>query len=240
MSGEAAVRLWAVVPAAGAGRRMGASIPKQYLPLAGRTVLECTVARLQEMSDLAGIVVALAPDDALGRDLLSAGTDLHLVAGGTERAWSVLAGLEYLAARAGAADWVLVHDAARPCVRRDDIRRLWQTSQQRGYGAILASPIADTVKRATPDQRVAETLDRSLLWRAQTPQLFPLLALRDALRAAHVAGVAVTDEAAAMEQLGHPVALVPGSGDNIKITHAEDLALAEFLLAQQCRESTCE
>jgi len=163
---------------------------------------------------------------------------VHMVTGATHRSGSVLAGLDALAALAAPGDWVLVHDAARPCLRAEDLQQLLSAVMATATGGILAEPIRDTVKQATGDGVVARTLDRATLWRAQTPQMFRLEELRRALRASEAEGWTVTDEAAAMERAGFPVQLVAGSPSNLKVTVPEDLALAEWYLAQRCpRES---
>ena len=225
---------WAVIPAAGLGRRMGGERPKQYLELEGRPVIDHAVERMLLHPRLDGLVIALRDDDAWW-----AGTefadhpDLARVAGGAERCDSVLNALEQLARRAHAEDWVLVHDAARPCVRRDDITRLVDCLRDDPVGGLLGVPVHDTIKRVGADGRVGSTVPREALWRAFTPQMFRLGMLREALRAALAAGVAVTDEASAMEWAGHAPRMVEGHADNIKITRAGDLDLAAFLLSKQ-------
>lgn len=236
MSAEIA-RCWAVVPAAGTGSRMGVDVPKQYLQLAGATVLEHSVKALLACARIEGVVVALQPGDERGHGLaVLAGERVRTVAGAQERSGSVLAGLRGLPGYAATCDWVLVHDAARPCLRTDDIERLADTVIASGVGGILAEPVVDTVKRADNGRRVVATLDRSTLWRAQTPQMFRLGELRDALEEAARRGAPVTDEASAMELAGQPVQLVPGSRDNLKVTVAEDLALAAWYLEQRSLE----
>lgn len=232
--------LWAVVPAAGIGRRMGAELPKQYLQLGGRTVLEHTLAALGGIDALAGVVVAIAADDPFW-PRLSSGLSAKLscpvftAPGGAERAESVANALAVLRERAAEHDWVLVHDAARPCVRREDLARLIAELRDDPVGGLLAVPVRDTMKQADTEQRCAATVDRSRLWHALTPQMFRLGALRDVLRAAHAAGMNVTDDASAMEYAGLRPRLVEGHADNLKITRPEDLALAEFHLRQQGR-----
>jgi len=234
MNAEASVRYFAVVPAAGAGSRMGGPLPKQYLRLAGRTVLEHTLERVARQRQLRGLVVVTAADDrhweALGFDCP---LPLWRVDGGAERCHSVLNALEHLAAEASADDWVLVHDAARPCVRSSDIDRLIETARRHPVGGLLAVPVRDTMKRADEHGTVVETVPREGLWHALTPQMFRLGPLTEALRSAVSDGCLVTDEAAAMERAGHRPRLIPGHSDNIKITRPEDLALAEFYLQQQ-------
>lgn len=230
----------AVVPAAGTGSRMGGALPKQYLRLAGATLLEHSVGTLLACPEIISLVVALQPrDPRAGAIELLKDPRVTCVPGGAQRCDSVLAALDALAGRADGGDWVLVHDAARPCVRREDIARLIEAVTAAGTGGILAEPIVDTVKRAGADGLVAATLDRARLWRAQTPQMFRLGELRAALRLAREQGLAVTDEASAMEAAGHPVALVQGSPGNLKVTRAEDLPLAEWLLQQAGGRHRC-
>jgi 2-C-methyl-D-erythritol 4-phosphate cytidylyltransferase len=217
-----------VLPAAGSGSRFGTGDPKQFRALGDRSILEWSVVALLEAVDLDGVVVAL-PADEIGRAErhgVLRDERVSFCSGGPSRAASVAAGLEALHADAG--DWVLVHDAARPCVPRADVRVLVDQVRRAGVGAILAAPVTDTLKEAGEGQRVKRTVDRTALWRALTPQMFRVGELARALEAALAAGVEITDEASAMERAGYPVQLVPGSTANIKITYAEDLALAEF------------
>lgn len=226
--------LWVVIPAAGLGTRMAADRPKQYLMLAGRTVLEHTLACFAGHPRVRGIVLAIALDDPFWPDLvLDASLPVHIVPGGEERAQSVLNALDLLAALGQPSDWVLVHDAARPNLARQDLDRLVAEVEQDAVGGILAVPVRDTMKRADGEGRIAHTEPRERLWHAVTPQMFRLGLLRDALRRALEAGVRVTDEASALEYLGlHPL-LVEGRADNIKITRPEDLELAEFFLTRR-------
>lgn len=225
-------RCWGVIPAAGLGSRMGGGQPKQYLLLAGATVIEHSLAALLAQPRLAGVAVALHPQDQRAAHLRCFEDSRVITAvGGAERSDSVAAALEALAPTADPEDWVLVHDAARPCVDQRDIERLLERVLADGVGGILAEPLVDTVKRAGSDGRVLETLDRTSLWRAQTPQMFRMGELRDALDAAAAEGVRITDEASAMERAGLPVQLIPGSRRNLKITVPADLSLAEWYLA---------
>ena len=222
---------WGVIPAAGIGSRMAAEVPKQYLELAGATVIEHSLRALLDCPRIQGVVVALHPQDERAAQLpLFSDKRVRTVEGGAERSDSVLAGLRALEEVAAPGDWVLVHDAARPCLARTDIDRLIDTVTASGVGGILAEPVVDTVKRADPQRRVQQTLDRSVLWRAQTPQMFPLRALASALGSAQQENLAVTDEASAMEMAGQPVQLVEGPRDNLKITVPQDLALAGWYL----------
>lgn len=228
---------WVVVPAAGSGNRMGAALPKQYLELAGRTVIEHALARFTSHPLISGIVVALAErDEAWPHLSLSSTCPLITVSGGVDRHLSVLNALRRLAELAQPGDWVLVHDAARPCLRRSDLDRLIAMLQDHPVGGLLGVPVPDTLKRVDTRGDVMETLARNGVWRAQTPQMFRLAALTRALEAAVAAGIAVTDEAGAMEHAGHAVRMVEGHPDNIKITAPEDLALAEIFLRRQQEE----
>lgn len=226
-------RLWLIVPAAGIGRRMGADRPKQYLPLAGRTVLGQTLARLHAAFPEAILCLCLAPDDCCFDASDVPFREWRRVEGGAERADSVSAALRAIAAEAGDDDTVLVHDAARPCVALEDLHRLREVAEREADGALLAAPVADTMKRAAADGRVASTESRVGLWHALTPQGFGYRLLCDALAAAVASGRQITDEAAAVESMGRAPRLVEGRRDNLKITHADDLALAEQILAAQ-------
>lgn len=233
-----ATKLHAVVPAAGVGARMGAELPKQYLPLAGESILANTLRRLLSMKHLQQVVVVLGPNDGYWSSIDS---DLRArvqrVDGGLERADSVLAGLKALSTLAQPEDLVLVHDAARPCVRMADIERLLAAvTQDPVRGGLLATPVRDTMKRSSADAHVLHTESRECLWHALTPQLFQLQALQHAIEAAQLAGQVITDESSAMEYLGVQPQLVQGSDDNIKITRPNDLQLAEQFLAQQLQE----
>ena len=229
-------RLWAVVPAAGAGRRFGAEMPKQYLDLAGRPVIERTLSLFVEHQRIAGVWVALDSQDRFWASVPYADHPKVVRAdGGSERCHSVLNALESLAQHARPEDWVLVHDAARPCLRPEDLDRLIAELERDPVGGLLGVPVRDTMKRGDASGHVNATVDRAGLWHAYTPQMFRLGALARALRDAIGSGDWVTDEAAAMERLGHRPRLVEGHADNIKITRAEDLPLAWFFLQQQGR-----
>ncbi|ALZ77095.1 2-C-methyl-D-erythritol 4-phosphate cytidylyltransferase [Rheinheimera sp. F8] len=224
-----------LIPAAGVGSRMQADRPKQYLTLANQTVLEHTAGKLLALPQTSRLFLALSPHDPYFDALpLAADARVCRVNGGAERADSVLAGLD--AIDAALFPWTLVHDAARPLVQLSDIQQLIEICLSSGLGGILASPVRDTMKRGhVPGHGpslVEHTVERRQLWHALTPQLFPTILLRDALRRALAAGVAITDEASAMEWAGHPVQLIAGRADNLKITQPEDLALARFYLEQ--------
>lgn len=223
-------RAWAVVPAAGSGRRMGAAIAKQYLPLRGRPLLAHALAPLLATPRIEAVVLVVAPDDDRWHEVVPEGARLLTATGGAERCHSVLNGLAQLEGRAAAEDWVLVHDAARPCLAHGELEALFRELADDPVGGLLAVPLADTLKAADERHRVARTVPREGLWRALTPQMFRFGLLRAALRDAVTAGVLVTDEAAAMEHAGHRPALVAGRAANIKVTGPEDLALAEAVL----------
>jgi 2-C-methyl-D-erythritol 4-phosphate cytidylyltransferase len=224
---------WAVVPAAGVGKRMGADIPKQYLPLVGKTVLEHTLASLFRHPRIQAIIVATSCEDVWWPVYFSAANKrLIRVEGGAERCHSVWNGLHYLLTVASPEDWVLVHDAARPCVRIEDINRLIEIVADHPIGGLLALPVSDTVKRANAQGEVVETVSREGLWRALTPQIFRLGKLYKVLTDAITAGASITDEASALEWAGFSPRLVQGSPDNIKITHPQDLVQAEAFFNQ--------
>lgn len=221
---------WVVVPAAGSGRRFGGEVPKQYLDLGGRPVIAHTLERLLR-SDPAAVVVVLAPGDEHWARLTRLDDPRILTTlGGVERADSVRAGLALLAGRAAPEDPVLVHDAVRPCVTPTDIQALLAAANHPG-GAVLAVPVADTLKRVDATGRVSGTLPRDGLWAAQTPQLCRYDVLVAALAA--VRDGAITDEAGALEAAGHRPLVVPGRRDNLKITWPGDLTLAGAILATQ-------
>ncbi|RMP63174.1 hypothetical protein ALQ18_01674 [Pseudomonas marginalis pv. marginalis] len=216
---------WAVIPAAGVGARMAADRPKQYLQLGGRTILEHSLGCFLDHPSLKGLVVSLATDDPYWPTLACA-TDprIQRADGGSERSGSVLNALLQLnALGASDDDWVLVHDAARPNLSRDDLDTLLAELAHDPVGGLLAVPARDTLKRADKHGRVVETVDRSLVWQAYTPQMFRLGALHRALADSLVADAVITDEASAMEWSGQAPRLVEGRADNIKVTRPEDL-----------------
>src|SRR5579863_8975072 len=224
---------WCVVPAAGRGARFGGDVPKQYLPLAGKPLLLHTLERLAAHPRIAGLVVVLARHDPhwSGQTQI-AGKPVLVADGGEQRADSVLSGLHALQAEVHDDHFVLVHDAARPGVRADDISLLLELGIPAG-GALLATPLRDTLKRADAHNRSAATEPRAARWRALTPQLFRYGELVAALESARADGVAVTDEAMAMERAGHRPLLVEGAESNIKVTTPADFALAELLIARE-------
>jgi len=246
------VALWAVVPAAGSGQRMagtdeqGAPLAKQYLLLQQQTVIEATLKRLLNLPTLKQLTVVLSPDDSYWRELQleqhlaeAFTTPVVTAIGAEQRSQSVLNGLLSLSPQAADNDWVMVHDAARPCVRVEEIVELLSAIEGSEVGGLLASPVENTLKRAVCSDAGAnrpestETVDRSTLWYAYTPQIFRYGLLKKALLAAAEAGTAVTDEASAIEMLGYKPLLLESSRDNIKITQPSDLRLAENILLSQ-------
>jgi 2-C-methyl-D-erythritol 4-phosphate cytidylyltransferase len=229
-------RFWVVIPAAGIGARMGAQCPKQYLPLCGKPILQHTLERMA-LPEFSGIVLALSAQDSDWDALqLNLPIPLYRVTGGQERCHSVLNALNFLTAYAQPNDWVLVHDAARPCVRREDIYRLMRTLENSTSGGLLATPVRDTMKRADANHIVQTTVSREYLYHALTPQMFRFQCLQHALTHTLHQGVWVTDEAQAVELCGEPVQLITGHADNLKITHPHDLDLAQLYLQQQTRD----
>jgi 2-C-methyl-D-erythritol 4-phosphate cytidylyltransferase len=212
---------------------MGGETAKQYLPLRGRPLLAHALAPLLASARIEALVLVVARDDSRWHSVVTGSERVLTATGGAQRADSVMAGLERLAERATPDDWVLVHDAARPCLSVGEVESLFLEIGDDPVGGLLAVPVADTLKVAGEDHRVARTLPREGLWRALTPQMFRYGLLREALAGAINAGVAVTDEAAAMELAGHRPALVAGRAANIKVTTPGDLALAEAVLLRR-------
>ena len=223
------------MPAAGIGRRFGAERPKQYAILRGRTVIEWALRPFLADRRCAGAVVALAAHDPYWKDIAPAG--VIAAAGGAERSHSVRNALAALSGRAQPHDWVLVHDAARPCLPVRDLDSLLSRLEAHPLGGLLAAPAADTLKRADGAGEVAQTVERAGLWRALTPQMFRYASLCEALDRAHAARRLPTDEAQALEWLGQRPVLIEGSAANIKITSGADLALAAALLQSPAESS---
>ncbi len=232
----------ALVPAAGSGSRMsatpGQAVPKQYLPLAGVPMIRHALATLCATPSIAHVFVVLAPDDVLwpAPQMATLGPKLRVLrCGGETRAQSVGNGLRAMAAELGAIDrdWVLVHDAARPCLTVAMVEKLMVEVGADDAGGLLAVPVADTLKRAGEGDRILQTVARDHLWQAQTPQMFRHRLLLDALDAAPQ----VTDEAGAIEALGHSPRLVAADASNLKVTYPLDLQLAEWILQNRDRNS---
>ena len=227
-------KLWVLIPAAGSGTRFDGTRPKQYVMLAGKTVLENTLLAFTQRKDVAGVVVMVADNDPWLTPGFLPNT-VMVASGGDTRAQSVLNGLNYLQTQQHIThvddDWVMVHDAARPCITQHDIDAVWHHAKINGVGALLGVPVNDTLKRVEHGH-VVETVDRSSLFCAQTPQVFRLSLLHQALVTMRQRGQTVTDESSAMEQMGHKVTLVAGKPSNIKITYRDDLMLASQWLAR--------
>lgn len=220
---------YAIVPAAGTGARFGGEMPKQYLPLAGRSLIHHSLAALCRCERISRVWVVLSPEDRWWRmhDWTSLGHKLETVfCGGATRSASVANGLRAAATAAGDEDWMLVHDAARPCLSQVLLTALCDELADDPVGGILAVPVADTLKRADGEQRVARTESRDGLWQAQTPQMFRYGLLTRAL-AEHPGG---TDEASAIEATGLRPKLLRGDASNLKVTYPADLRLAELIL----------
>lgn len=227
-------KYWGVVPAAGVGKRMQADRPKQYLQLNAHTVIEQTLTRLLDVKQLTAVVVAISKPDPYWSELEVAKNPRIITAeGGKERADSVLSALNAIAELATDNDWVLVHDAARPCIAQSDVEHLIDELHEHPVGGILALASHDTLKSVNADLAITGTVDRSKIWRALTPQMFRYSALRHALQEATNKGWIMTDDANAMELQGLHPKIIAGRPDNLKITRPEDLALAQFYLEQQ-------
>ena len=226
--------IWAVIPAAGRGTRFGGEVPKQYLEAAGKPLIAHALDTLLSHPQIDGAMVALSTDDTRwpGWSTLH-GKPLMRCVGGGERADSVLAALRALPPELGEDTLVLVHDAARPNLRAEDLDHLIRAATLHADGALLGAPVRDTLKRADADVRITATEPRAALWRAFTPQAFRRGALTQALAHAAADGVIVTDEAMAMERTGARPKLVEGREDNLKVTTPADLALADYLLRQR-------
>lgn len=226
--------VWAVVPAAGLGRRFGGDVPKQYLHVAGRPLIAHALDSLLADPRVTGVVVAVGEDDPHWPGWTEwAGRAVHACIGGAERADSVLAAVSRVVAMDGSAAITLVHDAARPNLHASDLAKLLDAALDAAAGAILAAPVRDTLKRSADGHSIDGTIAREGLWRALTPQAFPAGRLRDALLACRERGIVPTDEAMAMEEAGARPAIVEGREDNLKVTTPADLALVEFLLARR-------
>ncbi|GAB1259072.1 2-C-methyl-D-erythritol 4-phosphate cytidylyltransferase [Aurantivibrio plasticivorans] len=227
-------RYFAIVPAAGIGSRFQSDIPKQYAKLLGKTVLEHSLEKLLSLSSIEKVLVPIHQDDEYWSTLsVSQHNRVQTVKGGAERSDSVLAGLDALKAYANPNDWVLVHDAARPCVTLSDLNNLMSTLSGTEVGGLLASPINDTLKRSDNNATVVGTVDRRNIWAAQTPQMFRFGLLHKALSASRQNSLPITDESMAIEALGFSPELVKSSSQNIKITVPEDLSRAEVILKKQ-------
>jgi len=236
MTEKACLNIAAIVPAAGIGSRMQSALPKQYLEINQKTVLEHTLNKLLQIKCINQINVAISPADSFYSKLKLPDAKISTVDGGDTRALSVLNALNNLKQNSeNKIDWVLVHDAARPLVCPSDINKLIDMAIAHQKGGILASKVKDTIKKSNRDnqvEHVLETVPRDALWQAMTPQIFKFDELYKSLNDALAQNIDITDEASAMEWAGFDVMLVPGRSDNFKITTPEDLQLASFYLSQ--------
>lgn len=226
---------WVVLPASGVGERMKSHCPKQYLPFQDKTVIEITLNRLLDFDQVQGAIVVISENDEYWPDLNYTHAKPVIVAnGGLERFDSVYSGIQKLQELGLEEDiWVMIHDAVRPCVTHEDLALLVNESMRSPHGLFLAQPVADTIKKADQNLNCIATIDRSSLWRAFTPQVFPIEIISKAL--AHVTNeqIGVTDDVSAVEALGLKPKIILGRSDNIKITFPQDLVIAEVLLANQ-------
>lgn len=220
-----------VIPSAGIGSRMQSDIPKQYLKLGQQTVIEHTIHQFLTHPAVDKVIVVVSENDSIFNHLsIHSHPSILITTGGVERAHSVLNGLALVDS-----EWVLIHDAARPCITHADIDQLVELANHFMDGGILATPVKDTMKRSNQDGVISQTVERAMLWHAMTPQFFQTQQIADALSSALEQGLLITDEASAMEHAGYAPKLVAGRADNIKITVPEDLAFAQFILQQQER-----
>ena len=234
--------VWVVIPASGIGSRMQSDVPKQYLKVRGKTILELTISRFAYLKGIAGILVMVGESDTYWEKIKESlattykSETMHFISafGGYERSDTVQKGLLFLLSnkKLSPKQWVMVHDAARPCIRGEDIRKLLDSRENPfSEGAILATPVRDTLKQAHDNRKtILMTLPREDLWQAQTPQLFQLGALFDALNRARRENILITDEASAMENCNKRVQIIEGSSDNIKLTTPSDLRIIDHLL----------
>lgn len=233
MTSTTSSKNWLIIPAAGIGKRMASDVPKQYLQLNDKPVIQVCIENLCRVIRFEAVVVALADNDSwFDKITFNSSDTIQKVAGGAERADSVMSGLDFLQGKAGENDWIWVHDAARPCVRPDDLVKLASEIMQHETGGILGMPVRDTMKQVT-EKNIERTLDRTHIWHAFTPQVFRFAKLSNAMKQAQTAGAIITDEASAIEYAGDTPLIVEGHSDNIKITHPSDLQLAEYYLEHQ-------
>lgn len=226
-------KLWAVLPAAGSGSRFSKTELKQYQYIQNKTVLEHTVRRISQLP-LNGYVLAIGTQDTFAQTLAFHDMDkAHFCMGGAERVHSVLNALNHLLTFADENDWVLVHDAARPCVTIECLNALVEQAIKSNHSAILAIPVRDTLKQVRVDNYINKTVSRDSLWQAQTPQIAKIGKLKKAIEYALENNIAITDEASALEYMGETVQVVMGRSDNIKITYPDDLELARLILQSQ-------
>ena len=224
------MRIWAVIPAAGVGKRYSSDIPKQYLPLSGIPVLLHSINKLVKLDEIEEILVVLNPEDTFWEKLNFSHPKVKAIHGGLQRCNSVNSALEELSGKAKKGDWVLVHDAVRPCISDSDLKKITSIVNDEEVGGLLAFPILDTIKEVGENLEVQKTIPRENLWSAMTPQIFRYEVLKQALDAAIMAGESVTDEASAIEAIGLTPRIIQGEKTNIKITHPSDMVLAESII----------
>lgn len=232
-------KIWGLIPAGGQGARMAASVPKQYLELAGKTLIHHAVLRLCAVPEIEKVWVGISATDTTWAKIKPANDKLagHYMAG-EQRFETVLNGLGHLLQQGAlTTDWVLVHDAVRPCVRKEDIQRLIAKAIKTGHGGILAKPVVETIKQVNDNQAIIKTLDREQLRLAATPQMFKIGDLKHAIEVAKVQGLFITDEASAMENSAYTMFYEPCGHDNIKITYPMDMLIAERILEKIEKES---
>ena len=229
---------WLVIPAAGMGQRMQTCVPKQYLKVCGKTILEHTLSVFDQFPNFKQIVLVISPSDIYWKKLhIKTNTKLSTTKGGQQRFDSVLNGLTSIKDQAQDDDWVFVHDAARPCVSVDDITSLFEQLAENTVGGLLAKPVSDTLKLVNAENNCEKTIDRSNLWHALTPQVFRFKLLFDALTKAKSYAHKITDEASAVELYGASPKIVQGEASNIKVTMPDDLAMVEMILRQRQKET---
>ena len=224
------MRIWAVIPAAGVGKRYSSDIPKQYLSLNGMPVLLHSINKFVKLDEIHEILVALNPDDEFWQKLNFSHPKVKTINGGPERCYSVNSALEELSGRAENGDWILVHDAVRPCISDFDLNKIIEIVHDEDVGGLLACPILDTIKKVGDNLDVLKTIPRERLWSAMTPQIFRYELLKKALNAVLNSARSVTDEAKAIELIGLTPKIIEGDKTNIKITHPSDMVLAESII----------
>ena len=224
------MRIWAVIPAAGVGKRYSSDIPKQYLSLNGMPVLLHSINKFVKLDEIHEILVALNPDDEFWQKLNFSHPKVKTINGGPERCYSVNNALEELSGRAENGDWILVHDAVRPCISDFDLNKIIEIVHDEDVGGLLACPILDTIKKVGDNLDVLKTIPREGLWSAMTPQIFRYELLKKALNAVLNSARSVTDEAKAIELIGLTPKIIEGDKTNIKITHPSDMVLAESII----------
>jgi len=224
------MRIWAVIPAAGVGKRYSSDIPKQYLSLNGMPVLLHSINKFVKLDEIHEVLVALNPDDEFWQKLNFSHPKVKTINGGPERCYSVNNALEELSGRADNGDWILVHDAVRPCISDFDLNKIIEIVHDEDVGGLLACPILDTIKKVGDNLDVLKTIPREGLWSAMTPQIFRYELLKKALNAVLNSARSVTDEAKAIELIGLTPKIIEGDKTNIKITHPSDMVLAESII----------